>query len=441
MKKRSLLFSLLFIVQGCTTYGNPSNQKLSKAEPSSDYSYHNSVARYNTGDAMISVAMSGGGARASAFAFGVLQGLKQAQQLKEVDHISSVSGGSFTAAYYGLYGDKIFTDFEQDFLYDDVNRSLLKRVLSPRRWFSDTGVTDEAIGYYQEKLFKGATFADMNQQNLPFITINATDLATGVRFSFVQEYFDLLCSDLAHYPVADAVAASAAVPVLFNPVVLKNHHGCGMQYLKTSASKNQLNTIDRSTIAGLKSYADKEKRQYLHLVDGGITDNLGLFALYDLNIIKGAEEGLSFEPSLKAMPHVVLISIDASTTPDNTMGQTTEKPTVAATVSLMTDTQLHRYNDLTKNLIKESLYEHSALSQKTARPYSAYFIDINLSDVENAQKKHFLNNIPTSLHIDEAQVKALIEEGKNQLLTNPEFKRYLHNSRKLTKVTRHYKNP
>ena len=48
----------------------------------------------------------------------------------------------------------------------------------------------------------------------------------GVRFSFVQEYFNLLCSDLSSFPVARAVTASSAVPVLFNPVVVENYRAC-----------------------------------------------------------------------------------------------------------------------------------------------------------------------------------------------------------------------
>jgi NTE family protein len=62
---------------------------------------------------------SGGGTRAAALAYGVLETLrdtpikidgKTARMLDEVDLISSVSGGSFTSAYYGLHGDGIFEE-------------------------------------------------------------------------------------------------------------------------------------------------------------------------------------------------------------------------------------------------------------------------------------------------------------------------------------------
>ncbi|MDG3088494.1 patatin-like phospholipase family protein [Vibrio hannami] len=191
---------------------------------------------------MIVVSISGGGTRAAAFSYGVMKALNEqlvdkngeyVTVLEEVDKISSVSGGSFTAAYYGLYGDKLFTDFEDEFLYDNVSSSLIWRLMNPRLWLSTSGITQEAVSYYENKLFKGATFADINQDERPLIVINASDLGGGVRFSFIQEYFDLLCSDLSSYPISQAIAASSAVPIVFNPVVLENYSGCGDQSILT----------------------------------------------------------------------------------------------------------------------------------------------------------------------------------------------------------------
>ena len=81
-------------------------------------------------------------------------------------------------------------------------------------------------------MFHNKTFADMQRQDGPLILINASDLGYGVRFSFIQEYFNLLCSDIESYPVARAVTASSAVPVLFNPVVLENYAGCDQDKLE-----------------------------------------------------------------------------------------------------------------------------------------------------------------------------------------------------------------
>ena len=83
---------------------------------------------------LVLVAFSGGGTRAAYFAYGVLQELAGTEVMtangslpliKEIDIISSVSGGSFTSAYYGLYGDRIFEDYEEQFLRQDVQSDLL----------------------------------------------------------------------------------------------------------------------------------------------------------------------------------------------------------------------------------------------------------------------------------------------------------------------------
>ena len=85
--------------------------------------------------------VSGGGTRAAAFAYGVLEGLRDTpvvvrgrseRLLDEVDVISGVSGGSFPAAYYGLFGDRIFEEFEERFLERNVQRALILQALRPK---------------------------------------------------------------------------------------------------------------------------------------------------------------------------------------------------------------------------------------------------------------------------------------------------------------------
>ena len=81
-----------------------------------------------------------------------------------VSLISSVSGGSFTSAYYGLYGERVFDDFEERFLRRDVEGALVRGLLNPLRWFSSYGRTEMAVDYYREALFGDATFADLATQ-------------------------------------------------------------------------------------------------------------------------------------------------------------------------------------------------------------------------------------------------------------------------------------
>jgi NTE family protein len=220
------------LISGCTSYGVVENGPRKSNTTGAGYSLKSFQDVWRSGENSVMLAFSGGGTRAAAFSYGVLKEMRDTTVLQEgrktrvldtVDSISSVSGGTFTAAYYGLHGDGIFDDFEEVFLRRDVEGELIRQVLNPLHWFRSTGRTELATKYYEKHVFKGATFADMKRKGRPLIIINASDLGYGVRFSFIQEYFDLICSDISSYPVARAVTASSAVPALFNPVVVKNY--------------------------------------------------------------------------------------------------------------------------------------------------------------------------------------------------------------------------
>ena len=101
------------------------------------------VGESRSNDLLLILAFSGGGTRAAAFAYGVLEELaatpvilggRPRRLLDEVDLISVVSGGSFTAACYGLYGDRVFHDFETEFLKRPVEQRLIVQLLRPRNW-------------------------------------------------------------------------------------------------------------------------------------------------------------------------------------------------------------------------------------------------------------------------------------------------------------------
>lgn len=116
---------------------------------------------------------SGGGTRAAALAYGVLEALRatpivwegeRRSLLDEVDVISAVSGGSFTAAYYALKRERAFADFESAFLKRDVEADLRRQLLSPVNWARLASPTfdriDLAAEYYDRQVFGGATYGD-----------------------------------------------------------------------------------------------------------------------------------------------------------------------------------------------------------------------------------------------------------------------------------------
>ena len=306
------------------------------------------------------VGFSGGGTRAAALAYGVLKTLADTEVttekgrrslLHEVDVISSVSGGSFTSAYYGLRGDKIFEEFEERFLRKNVEGALIWQVISPVNWIPQMsgkyGRGDVAAEYYGKHIFDEARFADLNRPGAPAVVINATDLATGMRFSFTPGYFDILCADLDQYPLARAVTASSAVPVLFTPITVKSYAGtCGFELPAwvDEAAKDERGSTRKAEARGLKEFMDRDKRPYLHLVDGGIADNLGLRAFYTTFTLEGDPRQAFRDLGHPDVRHVLIISV-------NSFAHKKEKwifkrvaPGLAETIGAISSDQIGRYN-------------------------------------------------------------------------------------------------
>lgn len=425
---------LMVLASGCASYGIVKNKPSAGAEEAEPYALK-TWASANAGDLVFILAFSGGGTRAAAMAYGVLEELrdtpvvidgKQERLLDQVTHISSVSGGSFTAAYYGLHGDGTFDTFESEFLRKDVEGHLTKSLFRPIHWFSRKGRTERAIDYYNKILFHDATFADMMAADRPMIVINASDLAFGVRFSFIQDYFNLLCSDLRTFPVARAVAASSAVPVVFNPVVVENYAGCNeIQWPPRAAELAQQNEEFAQMLEGLRSYSDKEDRKYIHFVDGGITDNMGLRAMTDVIAISGGPNAMVNKMQRKIPRRVVFLSVNASTEQRSDMDKTTKQPSMLAAMNAMTDVQLHRYNAATVDSVKEQLDAWAAQMSTLEHPVTPYFIQVSFEDVPRPQLKLFLNKIPTSFSLADEQVDALIDSAHSLLRADPQFQKLL----------------
>src|SRR5450755_1268216 len=209
LRAPSLLVLVSFLLLGgCAT--RPINPPITQADPSKGYRFETRQALAKDKDNLVILAFSGGGTRAAAFSYGVLEFLRKTEivgpkgnkvrLLDEVDVITGVSGGSFTALAYGLYGDKLFADYEQRFLKRNVQGEIISRTLNPANWgklaSTGWGRSELAAELYDEILFKGATYADLERVDGPMIIASATDIASGARFLFHQTLFDLICSDL-----------------------------------------------------------------------------------------------------------------------------------------------------------------------------------------------------------------------------------------------------
>jgi len=431
---------------GCTSIGKITNLPVEQLpDEGQGYTFQNYAMKHGLGDVFFIVAFSGGGTRAAALSYGVLEELKntyyeyEGQQLRlldEVDRINGVSGGSFTAAYYGLHGDQIFDGFKNDFLYRDVEGEIGDRIFNVfhfiGRKYSSVSRTEDAIDIYDQQIFKGKTFADFMESDNPFILINTTDLTSRDQFIFTQDFFDFLCSDLSKFKVARAVAASSAVPILFEPIVLENHKDCNFQKPSWLERAENIALQDNNLrlnelVESLEFLIDPASPPFLNLVDGGVTDNLGLRAiLSNLMLYEGTGkiEGLIKKSNPK---HVVVLVVNASTTTVTDIGKSAEMASFVDVLNAVTDIQLHRYNLETNSLLKHELIKWTKALAEADIPMEPYFIELSIDDAKNPEVNLFFNQIPTSFTLEKEQVDKIINTAKGLLQQNPEYKRLLQN--------------
>lgn len=279
---RGLIFALSLLASACATAPvAPINTPLGGSRVDVQ-------GRSPVSDDLIVLALSGGGARAASFHLGVLQALRDTPGRdgrplsQHIAFITSVSGGSVLAAYYGLNGEAGLDTFDAAYLGREW------RVRGPSSPFGLAGALRGGMNGPQQlrawlaaNVYGDAVMGDMRAG--PRVIINATDLYNSTPFAFTQFFFDGICSDVRQMRVADAVGASMAVPVAFRPVVMESYAprcaapGWTARVLADRGAGENV----RQTARAFQNYRGDTAaaQRFVHLVDGGVADNLGMLSL------------------------------------------------------------------------------------------------------------------------------------------------------------------
>lgn len=415
----------------------PWNPPLAMADPDHGYRYRNLPHPNNSDEVFVCLTFSGGGGRAAALSYGVLEQLRDTEievegqrrrLLDEVDVISSVSGGSFTAAYFALHGDEIFTTYEDRFLHRNFQRRIVLSALNPLQWprylSPSFSVTDRAEEIYDRGLYGGATYADLEQRGRPFIIINATDVTLGQPFQFTQDQFDFLQSDLSGVRVARAVTASSAVPVALSPIGLRVYHEQPNwvlpEWITQELASSEFSSMDWQQANQLTYYTRPEQSQYVHLVDGGITDNLGVRPV--LSAPRRSQNDLSVRQmvNLDRAKHVLLIMVNAANQPDSDWTRRAHPPGALAVLNksiggLMSNTSAS---------MSRSVEERLMTAQQRNQGTSITLVEIGFSDLPEQERGYFLN-IATSLGLSTETYDRLIDTGARLLAESPEYQQFV----------------
>jgi predicted acylesterase/phospholipase RssA len=432
-----LCAAIALAVFGCAQA--PLNPPLKVFDPTAGYRLEGCRTAANSEELFVVVSLSGGGTRAAALAYAVMEQLRNTTiridgeercLLEEVDVISAVSGGTFPAAYYALFGDEIFSQFEERFLNRDTERELLKRALAPHnvlRLASPAfGRSDLAAEYYDEVLFRGRTFGDLQRRDdAPFLIIGATDMSTGSLFRFTQDQFDLLYSDLSEVSVGRAAAASSAFPFLLTPMAFANYADRpGFRepaWIAQALANPDASPRRRKRALEARSYLQAEGRLYTHLLDGGLADNLALQPLLDL--LTGANSSCDVPElvDLGKVKTIVTIVVNAQVRPDSEWDRDRATPGALSVLTASVGSPI-------ANCTARSLEHLNEQAERFRRDGVAFHVvEIDFSRIEDSTWREALNRLPTRFRLGEEEVASVREAGAWLLQRSDGFRDLLRN--------------
>ncbi len=433
--------AVVLALGACAT--RPINPPLAHFDPQSGYRWSNrpDLPR-NDRETLLILAFSGGGTRAAAFSFGVLEELRRTPvglaavghtMLTEVDLISGVSGGSFTALAYALQGEQMFDSYPREFLNRNVESELLRRLFDPVTWPSTLsagfGRSELAEQYYNEILFHGATYGDLIGKTTPTSLVSATDISTGLRWTFSQTDFDVICSDLSKLPLARAAAASSAVPVVLSPVTLNNYGGsCG--YADPSWVTNAIKPGSRAWVGNraleryrdLRSYQQPGERPYIHMVDGGLSGNLGVTGI--IEALQELESDARFRASVGVdrVRRVAIIIVNAASSPNLDYSKREAAPSALQLLLQAVSVPIDRYSYESVDALEDVVTEWKLRRQlevesmklagkpippNAISPLEFSVINVSFDELADRAEREYLLNLPTSLFLPPESIDRL----------------------------------
>jgi NTE family protein len=321
----------------------------------------------------------------------------------------------------------------------------------PVTWFRLVSPSFDRINLaaelYDEKIFMGKSFRDLMGRK-PYIILNATDMSLGQRFEFTQDQFDLLCSDLSSVKIATGVAASSAFPGLLSPLTLTNFAAEGCEYREPKWLQNAKadDNPARRRVRGrdLASYQEaKAERRFVHLLDGGLADNIGLRGPYTALTSGDSGRSLIQKINQKLVSRIVVITVNAKTKHRTTWDQHRSAPGLLSVLGFVATGPLDNYSFDTVQLVTdyfsrlhESFQDYTVCQTRLAachgeslpgrvRPVDLHAIEISFEEFHGTpgrdRLRRCLEELPTSFQLTRDQVDLLRRAGYVLVLASDAF--------------------
>ncbi|MFO0997852.1 MAG: patatin-like phospholipase family protein [Alphaproteobacteria bacterium] len=470
MLKRLAPLLLISLLAACATpFENP---PLNPGEANAD---RRTIDLSDPDRPVVLVALSGGGARATALGATILRELRsytyaarggQRRLVDDVAIVSSVSGGSVTAAYFGVFGPDQLDQLRPDFLDHDNMKALELEAINPANWwrftFEPYTRIDVLRDMFDQQLFHGRTFATINQPDKPLVILNATDMAAGETFAFTPSRFSDICSDFDRTLLSVGVVSSAAFPIALTPMNFQNHsvERCRdvkmPQWIERSLSSRSEPYLDIEAFKRAR-YANDLRRgpnafrdvRYLHFLDGGLADNLGLRSLkaailsphftdcsdQDPKAERWRTGCLLFAINSGKIRKLVVVTVNARSDPPNPLDTDPGRPGELAQISAVTSVPI---DSTSANMYAEmqSILDEIKTAAKSApvdarfggmKVYSVLvdFDQLRATDPAQRALRDKAKAIPTSWTITAENMEIVDQAGALLLKQHPCFQKLL----------------
>jgi NTE family protein len=303
---------------------------------------------------------------------------------------------------------------------------------------------------YDEILFNDATFGDLNKGDGPMIMASATDISTGSRFVFNQGVFDVICSDLNAVPLSRAAAASSAVPVVLSSITINNYGGtCDTKYpswvklFLDSANPPRPAARAIRSLRALQAYSDGVHRPYIHLVDGGVSDNVGMRGVLDA--LQGLEalHSIGIPTKLDSAKRIIVFIVNSLSSPPTNWDESETPPGVVDILLKSAGVPIDHYSYEAIELLKDTesrwktlrtIRDSAAMATNKDPAVAAavrvpnaeiYAIDVSFPALKDKAELAYLNQQPTSFVLPDEAVDRLRAAAGTIIMASPEFQRLL----------------
>ena len=457
-----LVAAAIALLAGCAT--RPINPPITQVDPATGYRYESRQGQVKDKDNLVILAFSGGGTRAAAFSYGVLEFLRKTEVvgpkgnkirlLDEVDIITGVSGGSFTALAYGLYGDKLFADYEQRFLKRNVQGEIISAHLQsgeldetwvdslgalrigrqsvrrdsvqrrhvwrsrPRQWPDDPGVGHRHFDRLPLRLHAARIRYHLFGPRCRAIVPRGCSFVSRARGSFARHD-----QQLRRYLQQDHACLGEAVH----------------RHRQSAATGRASDTLLKAE----EAFGDGANRPFLHLVDGGVSDNVGMRSVLDAMEVLEALHDAGVPTQLDSVKRIIVFVVNSLSSPPTPWDKSEDPPGTVDVLLKSAGTPIDAFSYEAVELLRDTAAQwqtmglirdskamaankDTAVAAAIRAPHAeVYAIDVSFAALKNKAEFDYLNQQPTSFVLPPEAVDRLRAAAGTIILDSPEFKRLL----------------